>query len=104
MKTVSIGRVAIGGDGPLALIAGPCVIESRSHCHDLAAQLQECALHHRISFIFKASYDKANRTSIHSYRGPGLAERTSSMIARYCSLSTFRRLRLTEKPGRLIST
>ena len=62
----------LGGSNPFFLIAGPCVIESARHCLEMAASLKEITLRLGIPFIFKASYDKANRTSIHSYRGPGL--------------------------------
>jgi 2-dehydro-3-deoxyphosphooctonate aldolase (KDO 8-P synthase) len=64
----------IGGGHPLVLVAGPCVIESPQHATSLAEQLLEIAGRLRIPFIFKASYDKANRTSGRSFRGPGLAE------------------------------
>ncbi len=60
----------IGRGQPLALIAGPCVIESEQHVHFLAAEIRKIAG----PFIFKASFDKANRTNIASYRGPGLDE------------------------------
>jgi len=73
-KAVTIGTVMIGGGAPLALIAGPCVIESRRGCLDLAARLVKLAREESIPFVFKASYDKANRTSLDSYRGPGLEE------------------------------
>jgi len=73
-RIVKIGNVRIGGGGPLALIAGPCVIESRAGCLDLAARLVKLAKTESIPFVFKASYDKANRTSIESYRGPGIDE------------------------------
>jgi 2-dehydro-3-deoxyphosphooctonate aldolase (KDO 8-P synthase) len=62
----------VGGSAPLALIAGPCVIESEASCLDLAARLARWARANRVPLIFKASYDKANRTSLGSYRGPGL--------------------------------
>jgi 2-dehydro-3-deoxyphosphooctonate aldolase (KDO 8-P synthase) len=64
----------IGGGAPLVLIAGPCVIESEQHARDLAGRLVEITRRAGVPFIFKASYDKANRTSIRSYRGPGLEE------------------------------
>jgi 2-dehydro-3-deoxyphosphooctonate aldolase (KDO 8-P synthase) len=73
-KLVRVGGVAIGGKGPLALIAGPCVIESRKSCIALAERLATLAREESIPFIFKASYDKANRTSVSSYRGPGIEE------------------------------
>jgi 2-dehydro-3-deoxyphosphooctonate aldolase (KDO 8-P synthase) len=63
--------VTIGG-GPLALIAGPCVIESEAHAIDTALALVDIARRAGVPFIFKASYDKANRTSSTSFRGPGL--------------------------------
>ncbi|HMB81051.1 MAG TPA: 3-deoxy-8-phosphooctulonate synthase, partial [Vicinamibacterales bacterium] len=59
---------------PFVLIAGPCVIESEAHALDLAGRLAEIARRTRVPFIFKASYDKANRTSGRSFRGPGLDE------------------------------
>ncbi|MBL8215925.1 MAG: 3-deoxy-8-phosphooctulonate synthase [Bryobacterales bacterium] len=62
--------LAIGGNAPLALIAGPCVIESEEHVHFLARRIGEIAG----PFVFKASFDKANRSSVGSYRGPGLRE------------------------------
>ena len=58
----------------LTLIAGPCVIESYDLCKEVAQYVQEACLKRGIGYIFKASFDKANRTSIHSYRGPGLKE------------------------------
>ena len=70
----SIGNVKVGGDNPLFLIAGPCVIESSTHCHFVAEQLKAITTRLQVSFIFKASFDKANRTSLSSYRGPGLKE------------------------------
>ena len=72
MKPVSIGTVAVGGGGPLAFIAGPCVIESAAHALDMAAAIRDIAARAHVPVIFKASYDKANRTSRHSFRGPGL--------------------------------
>jgi 2-dehydro-3-deoxyphosphooctonate aldolase (KDO 8-P synthase) len=62
------------GDGRLFLIAGPCVLESEPHARFLADSIQRIASDLGIPYIFKASYDKANRTSIHSFRGPGLTE------------------------------
>ncbi|MCK5849791.1 MAG: 3-deoxy-8-phosphooctulonate synthase [Kiritimatiellae bacterium] len=71
---IKIGKIRIGGKSPLALIAGPCVIESRALCLRLAGRLAELAGSDGIPLIFKASYDKANRSSIASFRGPGLTE------------------------------
>ncbi len=64
--------MSIGPGCPLALIAGPCVIESRDHTLFLAERIKRIATDLSIPLIFKASYDKANRSSVHSYRGPGL--------------------------------
>ncbi len=74
VKPVTIGPVTIGGGHPLVLIAGPCVIESPAHALELALAIQETAGRAGVPCIFKASYDKANRTSIRSFRGPGLDE------------------------------
>jgi 2-dehydro-3-deoxyphosphooctonate aldolase (KDO 8-P synthase) len=68
-----LGHVPIGGDG-LFLIAGPCVLESESHARFIADAVQRITADLGVPYIFKASYDKANRTSIHSFRGPGLVE------------------------------
>jgi 2-dehydro-3-deoxyphosphooctonate aldolase (KDO 8-P synthase) len=73
-KEISIGKLRIGGNQPLFLIAGPCVIESEEHAVMMAERLAEITVHARVPFVFKASYDKANRSSEQSYRGPGLAE------------------------------
>ncbi len=74
MRRFKIGEITIGkGTTPL-FIAGPCVIESEKHCLRLAEQLGGIASRLRIPLIFKASFDKANRTSVHAYRGPGLQE------------------------------
>jgi 2-dehydro-3-deoxyphosphooctonate aldolase (KDO 8-P synthase) len=62
------------GAGGLGLIAGPCVIESREHCLRLAEEIAAVARALEVPFVFKASFDKANRTSIESYRGPGIEE------------------------------
>ena len=74
MKPVRVAGLAVGSGLPLVLIAGPCVIESESHALGLARSLRDIARRVGVQFIFKASYDKANRTSAQSYRGPGLAE------------------------------
>jgi 2-dehydro-3-deoxyphosphooctonate aldolase (KDO 8-P synthase) len=73
-REISIGNIRIGGNQPLVLIAGPCVIESEAHALSMAERLAEIAAHAKVPFIFKASYDKANRSSDQSYRGPGLTE------------------------------
>jgi 2-dehydro-3-deoxyphosphooctonate aldolase (KDO 8-P synthase) len=71
-KIVDVGGVSVGGKRPLVLIAGPCVIESREGCLEIAGKLARLAKAQKIPLIFKASYDKANRSSGRSYRGPGL--------------------------------
>ena len=73
MQTVDISSVTIGG-GALALIAGPCVIENRAATLDIAQRLADVCAEADVPFVFKASYDKANRTAIDSYRGPGIEE------------------------------
>jgi 2-dehydro-3-deoxyphosphooctonate aldolase (KDO 8-P synthase) len=70
----SLGKIRFGGGAPLFLIAGPCVIESEAHATGMAERLEKITSDLGIPFIFKASYDKANRSSLSSYRGPGLAE------------------------------
>ncbi len=72
MKTIRVGRLSIGGGAPLVLIAGPCVIENEEKTVEIARYLKELTGKLEIPFIFKASYDKANRTSRDAYRGPGL--------------------------------
>ncbi len=72
MREIKIGNIKIGGNNPLVLIAGPCVIESETSCLDTAKKIQEITAKLDIPFIFKSSFDKANRLSIGSYRGPGL--------------------------------
>ena len=72
MRSLALGSFSIGGDNPLVLIAGPCVLENQEHALFLAEALQDIALRVGVGLVFKASYDKANRTSVTSYRGPGL--------------------------------
>src|ERR1700692_2958496 len=73
-REISIGSVRIGGNQPLFLIAGPCVIESDEHALVMAERLAEITAQAQVPFVFKASDDKANRSSEQSYRGPGLEE------------------------------
>ncbi len=73
-NAVAVGRVTFGAGNPLPLIAGPCVIENRDHALRHAHRLQRIAAEHGFPFVFKSSYDKANRTSGGSFRGPGLDE------------------------------
>jgi 2-dehydro-3-deoxyphosphooctonate aldolase (KDO 8-P synthase) len=80
VNIVSIDRpgnlepIKVGGGHPLLFIAGPCVLESEALAREVAAALKEMAERHSISFVFKSSFDKANRTSLDSFRGPGLEE------------------------------
>ena len=74
VNPVIVGDLRLGGGAPLVLIAGPCVIESEEHAVELAGTIAAIAKRVAIPFIFKASYDKANRTSGKSFRGPGLRE------------------------------
>lgn len=71
-KKVAVGSVTIGAGMPLVLIAGPCVIESEKSALEHAEALVRLTDRHRIPFIYKSSYDKANRTSVRSFRGPGI--------------------------------
>jgi 2-dehydro-3-deoxyphosphooctonate aldolase (KDO 8-P synthase) len=71
-RKVTLGSIEIGAGKPLAVIAGPCVIESREAALRHAERLKEITDRVGAPYIFKASYDKANRSAIHSYRGPGL--------------------------------
>lgn len=77
MKNIKINikkQFEIANNLPLTIIAGPCVIESKKQAFDLAQKLKEICAKGKVNFIFKASYDKANRSSIDSYRGPGIKE------------------------------
>jgi 2-dehydro-3-deoxyphosphooctonate aldolase (KDO 8-P synthase) len=71
-KTITLGNLRIGSGAPLAVIAGPCVIESKESALRHAAALKEKADRVGVAYIFKSSYDKANRSSLGSFRGPGL--------------------------------
>jgi len=73
-KIIDVSGVKIGGGSPLVLIAGPCVIESAESAMEHAEKIKRTAGQAGVPFIFKASYDKANRSSVDSYRGPGQEE------------------------------
>ena len=79
-KSVKVGNIEIGAGRPVAVIAGPCVIESRESALKHATLLKEAADRVGVPYIFKSSYDKANRSSVDSYRGPGL-ERGLEILA-----------------------
>jgi 2-dehydro-3-deoxyphosphooctonate aldolase (KDO 8-P synthase) len=74
MREVRVGDVRIGGGRPLVLIGGPCAIENEKHALMTAERLAAIAAARGVPFIYKSSYDKANRSSLNGYRGPGLAE------------------------------
>ena len=72
MKVIKVDKGVVFGDNHLTFIAGPCVIESREMALDLAKRLTTLAKKLKVGYIFKASFDKANRTSVNSFRGPGI--------------------------------
>jgi 2-dehydro-3-deoxyphosphooctonate aldolase (KDO 8-P synthase) len=74
MHTVKFKKFSIGKGQPLTILSGPCVIESEEHCMKMAEELKKMLAKHSIHLIFKASYDKANRSSYASFRGPGIDE------------------------------
>lgn len=73
-KIITVGDIAIGGTNPFALITGPCQLESRDHAFMMAEKIAEACAKSGTQFIFKASYDKANRSSINTQRGLGIDE------------------------------
>jgi 2-dehydro-3-deoxyphosphooctonate aldolase (KDO 8-P synthase) len=73
-REILAGSLRVGGANPLFLIAGPCVIESETHARKIAEQVARIAADAGVPYVFKASYDKANRSSVKSFRGPGLEE------------------------------
>jgi 2-dehydro-3-deoxyphosphooctonate aldolase (KDO 8-P synthase) len=74
LTPVQFAGLRVGAGQPLLLIAGPCVIESEAHAIDTAIEVRDIAARAGVQYVFKASYDKANRTSLRSFRGPGLDE------------------------------
>lgn len=80
-EPVQLGPYRVGAGQPLVLIAGPCVIESRDHSLQLAAQIAAVASKLELPYVFKASFDKANRSSISSFRGPGLEDGLAILAA-----------------------
>jgi 2-dehydro-3-deoxyphosphooctonate aldolase (KDO 8-P synthase) len=71
---IALGKLRLGGGNPLFLIAGPCVIESEAHARMMAERVAKIAADVGVPYIFKASFDKANRSSVKAFRGPGLSE------------------------------
>jgi len=75
VKNITVGgRFEIGPGQPLAIFGGPCTLESPEICHEIVTHMKEVCARLGVNYVFKASFDKANRTSIHSQRGPGLTE------------------------------
>lgn len=89
MHKISLNKFKVGQNEPLAVMSGPCVIESEKHCMKAAETLQKMFSKTKINFVFKCSYDKANRSSVHSFRGPGLHEglKILEKIKNECGLS-----------------
>jgi 2-dehydro-3-deoxyphosphooctonate aldolase (KDO 8-P synthase) len=73
-REIELGKLRLGGGNPLFLIAGPCVIESEAHARRMAEKVVKIASNAGVPYIFKASYDKANRSSLKTFRGPGPKE------------------------------
>jgi 2-dehydro-3-deoxyphosphooctonate aldolase (KDO 8-P synthase) len=73
-REIALGTLRLGGGNPLFLIAGPCVIESEAHVRMMAEKIAKIAADAGVPYIFKASYDKANRSSVKAFRGPGPKE------------------------------
>ncbi len=73
-REIELGKLRLGGGNPLFLIAGPCVIETESHARTMAEKIAKIAADAELPYIFKASFDKANRSSLKGFRGPGLKE------------------------------
>ena len=73
-REIELGKLRLGGGNPLFLIAGPCVIETESHARAMAEKIAKIASDAGLPYIFKASFDKANRSSLKGFRGPGLKE------------------------------
>src|SRR5258707_7391732 len=73
-REITVGALRLGGGNPLFLIAGPCVIESEAHARKMAEQVARTAADVGLPYVFKASYDKANRSSAKGFRGPGVNE------------------------------
>src|SRR5262250_2696066 len=73
-REILLGNLRLGSGNPLFLIAGPCVIESEAHARAMAERVAQIAADAGLPYIFKASYDKANRSSVKGFRGPGMLE------------------------------
>jgi len=97
-RQFEVGNIGIGGDNPLVLLAGVCVIEDEEHLCRVAERLQGTCAASGFPLVFKASYDKANRTSLDSYRGPGL-EQGLAILERLKSRFGFPLLIDVHQPG-----
>ena len=88
-RIIDVNGVKLANNLPFGLLCGPCQIESRQHAIDIAGAMVEITKELNIPYIFKASFDKANRTSVTSFRGPGVREgcRILSEIGRELKLS-----------------
>lgn len=101
MHLIRLKKFSIGKGQPLAVISGPCVIESESHTMKSAETLKSIFASKGINFIFKSSFDKANRSSIHGFRGPGIEEglRIMQKVKRELDLPVLSDIHLPEEPA-----
>jgi 3-deoxy-D-arabino-heptulosonate 7-phosphate (DAHP) synthase len=100
VRAVSITDDVVLGRGPLVLIAGPCVIESDAHALELGSAIRDIAKRAGVSYVFKASFDKANRTSLSSFRGPGIEAGLNALgSVSSCSPTPTTRARRPPPPG-----
>ena len=83
MRTIQVGNIKIANNLPLVLIAGPCQMETRDHALMMASNIKRIADKLNIPFIYKSSFDKANRSSANSYRGPGIAKGLANILIIY---------------------
>ena len=98
VNKVKVGNIVFGGKKRFVLIAGPCVMESQELMDEVASGIKEICDRLGIEYVFKASFDKANRSSIHSYRGPGIEE-GMKMLAKTKKNSIFLLLQMYMKLG-----
>ena len=98
-----IGSVEVGLDAPMFVMAGPCVIETEQICLDIAKRLAEISQRTGVGVIYKASFDKANRSSIESYRGPGLKKGLDILdaVRKYTDLPVVTDVHLPEQAGKV---
>ena len=98
-QEITLGELRLGGTAPLFLIAGPCVIESAAHAQRMAERVAKVAADAGVPYIFKASYDKANRSSMAAYRGPGVGPGKKSLAILVLIQDTARTLTDAEIEG-----